>query len=128
MPKLRITATHDGYRRAGRPWSRTPTDVEADTFSEDELKALRADPRITVLALADTDKAKPAPKVKRQRLAAIKDAIRRLTDMDPEKTKEGVWRTNGRPEVKALEVVLGWDLTAQERDEAWAALEEAGEQ
>lgn len=43
---VRVRAAHDGYRRAGRAWSRTPTEV--DDLTKEQLAALEADPRITV--------------------------------------------------------------------------------
>lgn len=45
---IRVRATHDGYRRAGRAWPRTPTELPADEFTKEQLEVLKADPRITV--------------------------------------------------------------------------------
>lgn len=43
---IRVRATHDGYRRAGRAWSRTPTEV--GDLTKEQIEVLKADPRITV--------------------------------------------------------------------------------
>lgn len=45
---IRVRATHDGYRRGGRAWTRQPTDLPADSLTREQLDALEADPRITV--------------------------------------------------------------------------------
>ena len=50
--------------------------------------------------------------------AAIQDAIGRLDPADSTK-----WTKGGKPDVKALEKLLGFDITAAERDSAWAAVE-----
>jgi len=43
---IRVRATHDGYRRAGRAWSRTPTEV--GDLTKEQIEVLKSDPRITV--------------------------------------------------------------------------------
>lgn len=52
-----------------------------------------------------------------KRVANIVDAIDKL---DPETDFTG----SGLPEVKALEGVLGYDITAKERDDAWTLYQE----
>lgn len=37
---LRITAAHEGFRRAGRAWSKQPTDVPLDELSDGQVKLL----------------------------------------------------------------------------------------
>ena len=46
-PALRITAPRGGFRRAGRRWSGTST-VPVRVLTEDEIAALKAEPRLTV--------------------------------------------------------------------------------
>lgn len=46
--RLRIRAQRDGYRRAGRAWSRSAVELPADELTAQQLAALEADPRITV--------------------------------------------------------------------------------
>lgn len=48
---LRITCTHEGFRRGGRAWSTTPTEVHADEFTAVQLQQLYAEQRLTVEAL-----------------------------------------------------------------------------
>lgn len=48
-----VTAQVDGFRRAGRAWSREATRVSADEFSADEIAALLAEPMLDVLPVAD---------------------------------------------------------------------------
>lgn len=40
---LRITAKREGFRRAGRAWSMTPTDVLLDDLTDDQIKMLQAE-------------------------------------------------------------------------------------
>lgn len=47
-PGLRITCTHEGFRRAGRPWSKAPTDAALDEFNAEQVGMLRAEPRLSV--------------------------------------------------------------------------------
>lgn len=53
-----ITAQHEGYRRCGVAHSTTPTRWPIERFSEDELKRLQADPRLTVVLLDDDGEGK----------------------------------------------------------------------
>ena len=46
-----------------------------------------------------------------------------IGELDPD--DEGSWTKSGKPEIKALEALLGADLTAAMRDEAWAAFQAA---
>jgi hypothetical protein len=45
---VRITSKIDGFRRAGRAHSATPTTVPASDFTDTELDALRGEPMLTV--------------------------------------------------------------------------------
>lgn len=45
---LRITAKREGFRRAGRAWSMTPTDVTLADLSDEEISALKAETMLTV--------------------------------------------------------------------------------
>lgn len=44
-----ITSEVEGFRRAGRAWSRTPTTVQIDELSEEQLKALESEPLLQVV-------------------------------------------------------------------------------
>jgi hypothetical protein len=43
---LIVTPHADGYRRAGRAWTREPTRVARDALSDEQLQALQDDPLI----------------------------------------------------------------------------------
>ena len=47
---LRVSATRDGYRRAGRGWSRTPEIVPLADFSDEQIQQLVSDPHLAVSA------------------------------------------------------------------------------
>lgn len=48
---LLITSRREGFRRAGRPWSATPTLVRTDEFDEPQGAALLAEPMLEVLPM-----------------------------------------------------------------------------
>lgn len=48
VPGIRVSAKAEGFRRAGRAWTKQPTDVPVSEFSKDQLKALRAETMLTV--------------------------------------------------------------------------------
>jgi hypothetical protein len=56
-PRLRITSTIDFRHRGGRTWMRTPIEVEADEFTDQQIGELKADPELTV---EEVDGATPA--------------------------------------------------------------------
>ncbi|MDA8254179.1 MAG: HI1506-related protein [Betaproteobacteria bacterium] len=45
---LRIAAAREGFRRAGRAWSKTPIDVPLADLSDDQVAMLRAESMLTV--------------------------------------------------------------------------------
>ena len=53
------------------------------------------------------------------RPALIRSAIRRVDREDKK-----LWTDSGKPTVSAVEKVIGFDITASERDRAWKALQE----
>jgi hypothetical protein len=48
--KFVVTAKREGFRRAGRAWSKTPVVVDASAFSPAQIAALKADPMLDVQA------------------------------------------------------------------------------
>ncbi len=48
---VRVTAPHDGYRRAGRAWLRTAVHVPLDELSDQQMQHLINDPGLTVTAV-----------------------------------------------------------------------------
>ena len=55
--------------------------------------------------------------------AGVGSVVAAIGELDPDDA--GSWTKSGKPELKALEALLGADLTAAERDEAWAAFQAA---
>ena len=50
-----VTARRDGFRRAGRVWSKTPTTVPMDELSEADIEALAGEPLLDLVFLAADD-------------------------------------------------------------------------
>ena len=48
LPGIRVVAKADGFRRAGRAWSKAGTDLPAAGIKKADLAALRAEPMLTV--------------------------------------------------------------------------------
>ena len=72
-----------------------------------------------VPALPLTSDAKP-PNGSEARRAAIKATIEQLDLSDPAHVTEG-----GKPDATVLSDLLGWLVSAKERDDAWAEIEPA---
>ena len=70
-------------------------------------------------ALAGSDSAQEAPAGDSRQTDAIAEAIRAL---DP--GAADAWTKSGKPDVRALEQRLGYDITAAERDAAWEQVEQ----
>lgn len=58
IQSLLVTSQVDGFRRAGRAWSRTPTLVLAEDLSEAEIEALCREPQLKVVFVGN-----PAEKI-----------------------------------------------------------------
>lgn len=50
---IRITSQREGFRRAGRPHSTTPTEYPDDAFTPEQLDALTAEPMLLVEFISD---------------------------------------------------------------------------
>ncbi|HJW23763.1 MAG TPA: HI1506-related protein [Rhodocyclaceae bacterium] len=48
-----ITAKKEGFRRAGRAWSKTPTTVDMDELTAEQIDALVLEPMLDVAFLAE---------------------------------------------------------------------------
>ena len=48
VPGIRVVAKVDGFRRAGRAWSKAGTDLPLAGIKKADLAALRAEPKLTV--------------------------------------------------------------------------------
>lgn len=77
-----------------------------------------ADPLLADGVVHDPASAAPAKPEGDELQAAIRGAIGKLDPADKSKRTKG-----GAPKTEALEAVLDFDISAAERDEAWAAVE-----
>lgn len=50
---LIVSAKHDGFRRAGRPWTVEAQTVDIDDFTQEQVEALLAEPLLDVLVVTD---------------------------------------------------------------------------
>ena len=99
--------------------------VTVDGFTHGPGFTFEAADTAVTAALAAGDVAPAVPKQKKppresakpQDAAVLEEAILLASATLP----EGSFTKNGAPDVKALEAVLGYDITAAERDAAWAA-------
>lgn len=80
---------------------------------EDVAAAAPAEPNAATTAAASAAPAVPTEHA--ERIAAIVAAIGKLDTAD-----NSQWMNSGAPKVPAVEAVTGWQLTAKERDAAWA--------
>lgn len=59
-PGLRVTAKVEGFRRAGRSWSKAPTELPTADFTAEQIAALKAEPMLVVeeieMAAAEPEK------------------------------------------------------------------------
>lgn len=49
VPALRVRASVEGFRRAGRAWSVEAVDVPVADFTKAQVEALRGEPRLVVV-------------------------------------------------------------------------------
>lgn len=50
---LIVSAKAEGFRRAGRAWSKAETTVSIDDFTADQVEALLGEPMLNVLIVAE---------------------------------------------------------------------------
>lgn len=122
-PALRITAKVEGFRRAGMAHPARATDHPAGTFSPRQVEELMGDAGLVVQSLgfeADDLIEDRRPRDAVAVLAAIAASFAELKPTD--------LGNDGRPMVKAVERVLGYDVTEAEVDYAWQRAQAAKEQ
>ncbi|KJZ06445.1 hypothetical protein TW85_25070 [Marinomonas sp. S3726] len=119
MP-ITIKATIEGYRRAGMAHSSEPTTHPDGTFTEAQIKQLKADPRISVSfsdkPLSDEDTSnKGAPSkgpMDGERISELVALIEGLDKEDP-----SLWKQDNTPKAAAFPA----GVSAEERTQAWEA-------
>lgn len=136
--QIRITSKRDGFRRAGRSHSRTPTIYEANAFTKEELEVLRAEPMLTVEGIVAEEKEQSPPPPPENTGAngdastdasndgengkEVPDIVTAILGLD--KADKKLWTASGAPHVRAIEAAIGRQITADERDAAWEAIPE----
>lgn len=127
---LSIRAARDGFRRAGRPWSRKAETVPRSALTDEQVAQLEADPDIDVSpcgpegVAAGPPPAGPAAPldVAGARRALLTAGMRAL-----EPGRDDHWTAAGLPEIAALRSITGLaSVPGAERDEVWAAARAAG--
>ena len=103
---IRITSKRHNFRRCNMPHPKGSVEYPDDRFTEDDLAILKAEPMLTV-----------------ETHDRSSDTADDLTDAARAAADAGDITKNGKPEVKAIEAILGRDITAVERDEAWDKIE-----
>lgn len=48
-----VTSTHEGFRRGGRAWSKTPTKVAIEELTQEQLDQINREPLLTVELMQD---------------------------------------------------------------------------
>jgi hypothetical protein len=126
---LRITAKRAGFRRAGLAHPDTPVDHDIADFTDEQIAALKGE---TMLIVSEVEvKGKAAGKAADkpagdsggalkglEREKAIVDAVRGLNPDNPKHFTQG-----GDPKVEVIEEVVGFSISGDERDGAWAAIQ-----
>ena len=117
-PTHLIRAINDGgFRRGGRAWSTTPTEVVREDFDARQWAEIEAEPELTVQRI-DAPSDSPAPAAPGG--ADIADIVAAINRLDP--VDKSAWTAGGKPQVAALEKIIGRDISAADRDTAWAQI------
>lgn len=126
--KIRIYSQRDGFRRAGVRHPRGPVDHPVGAFTEEQLAILKDDPVLTVAEIDVPDAPEPAneggsttptkPTDPEEMTAAIVEAIGKL-----DKDSAEAWTKGGAPQVSAIEAELGFQISGEQRDQAWAKIQ-----
>jgi hypothetical protein len=141
-----IRSSKDGFRRCGEAHSKNPTTWPDDRFSEKELELLLDEPKLSVTitqeAKAPATKEKPIEKNSNNSLSGPEKSLPAATDVGSNQTSdmapevlEAVRRAitdgntikSGAPDLKAMEQILGRDVDAAERDQAWELVQAEAE-
>ncbi|UTV30165.1 HI1506-related protein [Photobacterium atrarenae] len=111
---------HDGYRRAGMAFKPGENIIPENSITCSQLAMLQADPRLAVLgtdgAVTQADPADGASGAVVQE--PVSDGlIAAIGKLEPDNPDH--FTTANKPQVDALEKLVGRSVTASERDDAW---------
>ena len=113
MPRIQITAKRDGFRRAGRAWSTTPTIIDTDELSADALESLEAEAMLVI------EHVNEGPD-----LGEVQNAIVAMRTEDPEKKTAGWWGKKGLPDANEVSKRTSGKVTVKMIEQAVAALDQ----
>jgi len=105
---IRIKSKRHLFRRCGMPHPKDWVEYPDDRFTDAELEILMAEPML-LIEVEEEEVVQPAP-------ASIDVACLRAAD-------DGKVTASGKPTVEAVEEILGREVSAAERDEAWARID-----
>lgn len=109
-----IQSKQEGFRRCEVAHSKTATEYEDDHWSDEELERLQDEPMLVVQHVDGMSSLS-----EEEELQAV---IGGLDVMDAT-----LWTDGGKPQVKAIEAVLGRQISAADRDEAWDIFQKSRE-
>ncbi len=92
-----------GFRRAGAFFPSQGKTIDPADFTKSQLQQIKAEPRLMVTEGAQTS-------VDDTPHELLEDIVEAIGMLDPDK----------KPNVKDLENIIGKDMTASQRDTAWA--------
>ncbi len=125
--RVHLKSGQEKFFRCGMGFTREWEPVEVDAATEKRLKeeqmleVSETEPEGYAAGQQDAGQgnAPIVPTDPAERIAAIKDAISHLAAAD-----SSMWTSSGLPKVPAIVVVTGWEITAAERDAAWAEIQD----
>ncbi len=115
---LFIQSKTDGFRRCGVVHSSKGKEFPDDQFTEEELEILNNDPDIIMVA-GDPDGSGNKP--------PEGPSLEDLVDAGKKAIEDGKTIGSGAPDVAAMTAILKQQVTAAQRDEAWAVIQKEAE-
>jgi len=113
MPVI-IRSTKEGFRRCGIAHTKAAVTYPDDRFTIEALYRLKAEPRLLVEV---TEGEEPgSDKTDEADLLSLQEAARKAI-------ADGNVIGSGAPDTKAMAEILGYPVSAAQRDEAWTALQ-----
>jgi hypothetical protein len=109
-----LRGQRQSFWRAGYQFTRTPRDIPLTDLDNSRVEALHGDPRLWVEPVVLDEPAR-RPDDQAAAMTQIVDAIKGLKTDDAAN-----WTAEGAPRVPMLTALLGWPITAAERDTAWS--------
>jgi hypothetical protein len=109
-----IQSRHDGFRRCGEVHTREGRIFPAGHFTDEQLEQLNDDPEITMLAGVSEEM--PDLELENGGGNTLSDLARAAGQA----VADGKTIGSGAPAVEAMEEILGYSITSEQRDEGWA--------